>query len=45
MSNFFPNVQNHGFWNFDFWYLSRRKKGKSKLLFMWMQAYPNEKMK
>ena len=26
MSNFFQNTQNHGFWNFDIWFLSRRKK-------------------
>ena len=22
----FQNMQNHGFWNFDFWFLSRGKK-------------------
>ena len=26
MSSFFQNTQNHGFWNFDFWFLSRGKK-------------------
>ena len=26
MGNFFQNAQNHGFWNFDFWFLSRGKK-------------------
>ena len=26
MGIFFQNVQNHGFWNFDFWFLSRGKK-------------------
>ena len=26
MSIIFQNVQNHGFWNFDFWFLSRGKK-------------------
>ena len=25
MSNFFQNAQNHGFWNFNFWFLSRGK--------------------
>ena len=25
MSNFFQNVHNHGFWNFDFWFLSSGK--------------------
>ena len=40
MSIFFQNAQNHGFWNFDFWYLSRRKN--CKLVFIWIQAYHNE---
>ena len=26
MSNFFQKTQNHGFWHFDFWCLSRGKK-------------------
>ena len=26
MSNVFQNAQNDGFWNFDFWFLSRGKK-------------------
>ena len=26
MSNFFQNMENHGFWNLDFWLLSRGKK-------------------
>ena len=26
MSHFFQKAQNHGFWNFDFWFLSRGKK-------------------
>ena len=26
MSNFFQNMQNHGFWSFDFWFLFRGKK-------------------
>ena len=25
MSNFFQNTQNHGFWNFDLWFLSTGK--------------------
>ena len=43
MDNFFQNAQNHGFWNFDFWFLSR-EKGNYKLLFIWMKAHPNEKI-
>ena len=38
MSNFFQNAQNQGFWNHDFWFLSRGKKATWKLLFIWMQA-------
>ena len=45
MSNFSQNPQNHGFWNFDFWFLFRGKKDNCKLLSIWMQAHHNEKMK
>ena len=43
MGNFFQNAQNHGFWNFDFWFLST-EKGNYKLLFIWMEAHLNEKI-
>ena len=36
----FQKVQNHDFWNFDFWFLSR---GNCKLLFIWMQPHHIEK--
>ena len=42
MSNFFQNTQNDGFWNSDFWFLSRGKNGSCKLPFIWMQAKMKE---
>ena len=45
MSNFFQNLQNHSIWNFEYCFLSRGKKASCKLLFIWMQAHHNEKLK
>ena len=45
MSNVFQNAQNHGFWNFDFWFLSKGKKANVNYCLYKMQAHHNENMK
>ena len=34
MSNFFQNPQDHGFWNFDFWFLSRGEKATETTVYI-----------
>ena len=45
MSNFFQNTQNHGLWNFDFWFLSREKEATVIYCFILIEVHQYEKMK
>ena len=45
MSNFFQNAQNQGFWNHDFWFLSRGKKATENYCLYECKQWMNEKMK